>query len=206
MRIGEVRTGFRIPVVAAARALASAACLAIGCATSPLDPGLDGSAASDAGSTKSDAGTGGPGGGKPTVPCPAVGKAVVLEQLHKAMVGDWAGTATSPWTLPYEVAVTFRSNDSYSAHSTSAGAPTAFYYGTDANVGGKNYLLDNVLINGDGEAQIDIGWDFSAPTRGSLSRIRACTTSDGTSELSFEFYADWIGRAGPIVYTLAKAH
>jgi hypothetical protein len=67
-----------------------------------------------------------------------------LAALQTGILGTWAGCVTTPWTLPYWVVITFRSDGTYSG-TASVGpdgyAGPAFYWGTDADSALKEYEL-----------------------------------------------------------------
>lgn len=135
--------------------------------------------------------------------CPEPGQPIPLEPLRKAVVGTWRGTATSRFEAPYAVEITFRANNNYSARALGTSTP-AFYYGDDVDSPRKTYLLTNIRANGDGDGDIEIGWDNGASTtRGALERVRACRDG-GIDRLSFEFWNTWTGRVGPFQYVLAR--
>ncbi len=149
--------------------------------------------------------TDGPRGNGPPdyTPCSEPPSVPPLAALRAAMVGSWRGMTSTPWTAPYTTEVTFSADGHYRAHTVGGSGP-AFYYGTDDDSPQKTYLLDNLLANGDGSGEIEILFFAGTPTnRGLLEHVRACHNRGG-DRLDFEFWAAWVGRAGPVTFRLAR--
>jgi hypothetical protein len=113
------------------------------------------------------------------------------------MVGTWVGCATTPWTSPYWVTVSFQSDGTYSARADEnrdALVSSAFYYGSDADSPLKVYEVDDLQADLEGVGQIDVVFDVGTVTRDELRNIRLMG-----DQLAFEyFHFDH----GPITYEL----
>lgn len=136
----------------------------------------------------------------PLCPDGSVDAGSPLADLRGGMLGRWVGVASSPWTEPYRVEITFSPTGRYSARCLDAGC-TAFYYGIDADDPKKTYDVYDVKASGEGFARIEIGFGAGATQRGALERILLL---DGGRRLTFEFFPAWLGHIGPVVYDLRR--
>ena len=123
---------------------------------------------------------------------------VSFEKIRAAFVGGWVGIATTPWTDPYHVTITFMHDGHYSAVSKNPSIP-AFYYGTDEDSEHKTYSIENLNSNGEAIGEIKIYFGPNSVTTGELRKI---TLSSDYNRLSFEFWH--FGQYGPIKYELRR--
>jgi hypothetical protein len=134
----------------------------------------------------------------------------LLSAVQAKIVGHWQGLATTPWTTPYEVDVTFEADGHYSARCTDpalAECCRAFYYGTDDDSPLKQWRIDATL-SGKLFGQIDIVFDYPSEAgveyglpswQGELSRIERDFYGDG---LRFQFATS--DGYGPVRYDLRR--
>jgi hypothetical protein len=117
-----------------------------------------------------------------------------LARLEYAMVGDWRGSATSPWGA-WSVAIRFSADGTYDARTTDDGnlgyAVTPFYYDQDPEHD-RRELVD-VDSNGDGSGNLYLEW-LTSP-----DDLQAIHLDDTLSHLHFEYFHFGYG---PIVYEL----
>jgi hypothetical protein len=117
-----------------------------------------------------------------------------LAWIKAGMIGDWAGTITTPWTGSYQVEITFRADGTYSARSLDPNN-TAFYYGSDDDDPNKRYDVFDVWANGHGRGWIDLTFGPSSFVRDELDMIRL---SASQNLLRFDVWHVANGRYGPI--------
>jgi hypothetical protein len=114
--------------------------------------------------------------------------------------------ATTPWTTPYRVEVSFRDDGTYSAHCTEL-APECcqvFYYGSDLDSPLKRYRVGDATLSGNVFGEIDIAFIYgdeeSLPAwQGELSHIEVDAYGNG---LRFEFARS--DGYGPLTYDLRR--
>jgi hypothetical protein len=116
--------------------------------------------------------------------------------VQRRMVGQWKGTATSPWIPPYPVTVQFFSNGQYSARCTN-GASVAFYYGSDADDPSKTFQITSIDATG-ANGNIVIFF-FAGDTN--LDSLTGINLTSDNKNLKFEF---WHGRYGPVNFDLVR--
>jgi hypothetical protein len=124
--------------------------------------------------------------------------------LSELIVGRWAGEVTVPagWAKIVDFSVEFRADGTYSASATGW---SAFYYGSNVDEPGKTYTVHGSYPDGQpGFGTLRVTWGNPVPdpvTVGSLMDVRF---SDGGDRLHFEFWREWAGRYGPVVYDLTR--
>lgn len=123
---------------------------------------------------------------------------VSLQGVTDAIVGDWVGSASSPWDQPHEVSFSFHSDGTYSASSLVSGY-TALGYGSDDESPYKAYSINNVLDNGQSEGEITVWLEGSNTSVGAIRKLEI--SKDGKF-LKFEFWHR--NEFGPIKYVLMK--
>lgn len=142
---------------------------------------------------------------QPEVPAGGEPARALLQGVQEVMTGSWRGLASTPWTSPYVVDISFSADGHYSARCAELGACClAFYYGSDADTPIKQWRVDDATLSGNvfGEIDIAFGYDgqFGLPAwQGQLSHIERDASGDG---LRFEF-ATSAGR-GPLRYDLRR--
>ncbi len=121
-----------------------------------------------------------------------------LQGVTDAIVGDWVGSASSPWDQPREVSFSFHSDGTYSASSLVSDY-RALGYGSDDDSPYKAYSINNVLDNGQSEGEITVWFEGSNTNVGALRKLEV--SKDGKF-LKFEFWHR--NEFGPIKYVLMK--
>lgn len=115
-------------------------------------------------------------------------------RLQYAMVGDWRGSASSPWG-DWSVAIRFAADGTYDAHTTDDGnlgyAVTPFYYDQDPEH--DRWELVDLHANGEGSGNLYLEW---LPSPDQLDAVRFDPT---LTHLHFEY--SHFGY-GPVVYEL----
>jgi hypothetical protein len=125
-----------------------------------------------------------------------------FERIRKGMVGQWAGTETTPFTAPYRVFVTFTGDGHYAASCAQMTClDPVFYYGSDANDPSKTYMLIDLHADGTGTGHIVI---FFGPGDIQTGDLDAVTLSADGNHLQFQFWETWNGRIGPFVFDLRR--
>jgi hypothetical protein len=120
-----------------------------------------------------------------------------LMRVKNGMIGEWTGTATNPWTSPYQVLFTFDSYSHYSARSSGV-STSALYYGTDADSPLKHYSVDDMQSNGNARGTIDIFFDPNT-VQDKLDNI---ALSADLNRLKFSFMH--FDQYGPLQYDLVR--
>jgi hypothetical protein len=142
---------------------------------------------------------------EPVVPAGGELARSLVDGVRSVMAGSWRGVASTPWTSPYVVDITFSSDGHYSARCAELGdCCLAFYYGTDADAPIKQWRVDDATLSGDVFGEIDIafgyGQEFGLPSwQGELSHIERDASGDG---LRFEFATS--SGYGPLRYDLRR--
>jgi hypothetical protein len=123
------------------------------------------------------------------------------------MPGRWEGLATTPWTTPYRVELSFAADGHYSAGCTelSRDCCQAFYYGSDDDTPIKRYRVEDATLSGNVFGEIDIAFayadEYGLPAwQGELSNIQRDASGNG---LRFSFARS--DGYGPIEYDLRRA-
>jgi hypothetical protein len=122
----------------------------------------------------------------------------VWARLQYGFAATWSGTATAPsgWTTPsWQVWARFGADGTYSAHSLDPSVP-ALYYGSDDDVPGKTYTLDDIQASGMGVGTIQVYFFENDWNTGDLKHI---ALSEDLSGMTFEFWKDGYG---PVVFDL----
>jgi hypothetical protein len=128
-----------------------------------------------------------------------------LDRIRKGMVGTWIGVHSDPWVSPFKVTIVFGANGVYTGHCAQGVCPApVFYYGVDDDSPAKTYQLQSLNL-GDRSASgiINIVFDAAGTdvTQGSIEEVDLST--DG-SRLTFQFWATWNGRYGPVRFDLTR--
>jgi hypothetical protein len=121
-----------------------------------------------------------------------------LMRVQSGMIGDWSGTATVPWTSPYQVRFTFDSFTHYSAWASSASF-SALYFGPDGDAPDKHYSVDDIEEDGEAVGTIDINLGSGNSVR---NRLEAIVLSADLNHL--RFYYLYCGQYGPLQYDLHR--
>ena len=119
-------------------------------------------------------------------------------RLQYGFAATWRGTAHAPaaWVPEsWDVWARFDADGGYSAHSLGTNAP-ALYYGSDDDVAGTTYMLDDLQASGLGWVTIQVYFFQHDWNTVDLKHI---ALSDDLSTLTFEFWKDGYG---PVVYDL----
>jgi hypothetical protein len=124
-----------------------------------------------------------------TTPPPA-GDAFAL--VKYGMVATWRGTATTPWTAPYEVELTFAADGTYDARTTDGSGQLPFYYDKDPEH--DRYELTDLQANGKAAGNLYLEW---LATPDAIKQIALDATQ---THLTFEYYHF---DKGPVAYALA---
>lgn len=133
----------------------------------------------------------------------------LLQAVRTSMVGSWHGIASTPWTTPYEVELSFGADGSYSSRCSllsESGCCVAFYYGTDDDTPLKQWRIEDASLSGNVFGEIDIAFDYfeegyGLPAwQGKLTKIERDASGDG---LRFEFQTD--SGYGPVKYELRRS-
>jgi hypothetical protein len=132
--------------------------------------------------------------------------AELLAAVQTRLPGRWGGIATTPWTTPYRVELTFRNDGTYSGHCTefSSDCCTAFYYGSDLESPLKRYRVADATLSGNVFGEIDIAFiygdeEYLPAWQGELSHIEVDASGHA---LRFEFARS--DGYGPISYDLRR--
>ena len=143
---------------------------------------------------------------EPWSPVSGLGPAELLAAVQASLPGRWEGLATTPWTTPYRVELTFREDGTYSAHCTefSNDCCTAFYYGSDLDSSLKRYRVGDATLSGNVFGELDIAFIYGdeehlAGWQGELSHIEIDASGNG---LRFEFARS--DGYGPLAYDLRR--
>lgn len=143
------------------------------------------------------------------VPFAASDPEQALAAVRATMAGRWHGIATTPWTTPYEVDLSFGADGSYSSRCSilsESGCCVAFYYGTDADTPLKQWRVEDATLSGNVFGEIDIAFDYfedgyGLPAwQGKLTEIERDASGNG---LRFEFRTDT--GYGPVRYELRRS-
>ena len=115
------------------------------------------------------------------------------------MVGTWMGQETNPWTVAFQVRITFGSDGHYSGHCAQTSCPASvFYYGLDDDSPLKTYQLIDLHANGTGTGRIVSYFGPNDVTNDLLDEVSVSTDAQ---HLNFEF---WHGQYGPLVFNLMR--
>jgi hypothetical protein len=136
----------------------------------------------------------------------------LLRGVRAAIVGTWHGIATTPWTTPYEVDLTFTAGGEYSGRcSYFRECCRAFYYGTDDQTPLAQWRIQDATPGGEVFGELDVAFDYrnadgttdyGLPAwQGKLSDVRRDASGD---RLRFDF-ATSTGY-GPISYDLQRVN
>lgn len=142
----------------------------------------------------------------PWVPVATSDAAELLAGIQAAMPGRWEGLATSPWTTPYRVELSFTADGHYSGRCTevSSDCCLAFYYGSDDDTPIKRYRVEDATLSGNVFGEIDIAFayddEYGLPAwQGELSHIQRDASGNG---LRFSFATS--DGYGPVEYDLRR--
>lgn len=124
-----------------------------------------------------------------------------IDGYAEAIVGTWIGYATTPWTPPYSVEISFNSDGTYSSRSLGNGryGGPALYYGLDEDSPKKTYDLNRAFTSGKVGGLITIVHSFTNTDLGDLVNLSLNSTLD---VLEFEFLHR--GQYGPLKYKLTR--
>ena len=143
---------------------------------------------------------------EPWIPVATSDPAELLAGVQAAMPGRWEGLATSPWTTPYRVQISFTADGHYSGRCTELASDCclAFYYGSDDDTPIKRYRVEDATLSGDVFGEIDIafayGDEYGLPGwQGELSSIQRDASGNG---LRFSFARS--DGYGPVEYDLRR--
>jgi hypothetical protein len=141
------------------------------------------------------------------VPVATRDAAELLAGVQAAIPGRWEGLATTPWTTPYRVELTFTADGHYSGRcaEVSGDCCVAFYYGSDDDTPIKRYRVDDATLSGNVFGEIDIAFasddGYGLPVwQGELSNIQRDASGNG---LRFSFSTST--GYGPIEYDLRRS-
>ncbi|RYE78159.1 MAG: hypothetical protein EOO74_05745 [Myxococcales bacterium] len=130
--------------------------------------------------------------------CQGVDEFALLLWYKAAVVGQWQGTASTPWTPDYPVTFRFDADGHYTSSSSSA-EWSALYYDMNGDSPLKMYELEDILANKSAVGTIQL---VSYPGDGGFQAdIKKVHLSAGLTELSFEV---WNDKYGPMRYQLER--
>jgi hypothetical protein len=124
-----------------------------------------------------------------------------LKVFQEKLPGHYVGTVTTPWLPPYEIAMVFRADGSYSAYATDTADTTglpALYYGMDADAPGKTWSLEDVTAAGNAVGKINLVFDTGTEVEDDIKSMRF---DPAFTELQFSVYH--LG-AGPLKVSLRR--
>jgi hypothetical protein len=114
-----------------------------------------------------------------------------LLTFKEKLPGHYVGTVTTPWIPPYEIAMVFRADGSYSAHAMDTSGSSALYYGMDADDSGKTWSLEDVTAAGNAVGKITIVFDVGTTIK---DDIESMTFDPDFKKLRFSvFHLDLYG-------------
>jgi hypothetical protein len=133
--------------------------------------------------------------------------AELLAGVQAAMPGSWQGIATTPWTTPCRVEISFTADGHYSGRCAELPSDCCqvFYYGSDDDTPIKRYRVGDATLSGDVFGEIDIAFayddEYGLPAwQGELSNLQRDASGNG---LRFRFARS--DGYGPIEYDLRRA-
>jgi hypothetical protein len=106
---------------------------------------------------------------------------------------------TTPWIPPYEIAMVFRADGSYSAYTTDTSGSPALYYGMDADDPGKIWSLEDVTASGNAVGKITVVFDVGTTAEDDIESMRFDPDFNG---LRFSMYH--FGQYGPLKVELRR--
>jgi hypothetical protein len=95
-----------------------------------------------------------------------------LKDYQERLPGCYVGTVTTPWIPPYEIAMIFRADGSYSAYTTDTSNTPALYYGMDADAPHKTWVLEDVTAAGNAVGKINIVFDVGTEVEDEIESMR----------------------------------
>jgi hypothetical protein len=138
-------------------------------------------------------------------PEPLGSPSTATARVVEGMLGDWFGVATTPWTPPYAVTMSFSEDQTYSAEClwSSNECCLAFYYGTDDASDLKRYVIEGVTLDGGGYGSIDIVFGepenyYESGRQGVLENVELDAT---LARMRFDFMYD---AYGPLSFDLQR--
>ena len=99
-------------------------------------------------------------------------RAAQLKTFNEKLPGHYVGTVTTPWIPPYEIAMIFRADGSYSAYTTDSSDTPAFYNGMDADDPGKIWSLEDVRADGNAIGKIIVVFDMGSTVADEIESMR----------------------------------
>lgn len=127
-----------------------------------------------------------------------------LKTYQEKLPGYYVGTVTTPWIPPYEIAMVFRADGTYSAYTTdtsatdTSGSP-ALYYGMDEDAPGKTWSLEDVTAAGNAVGKINVVFDGGTEVEDHIESMRF---DADFAELRFSVYH--LGSYGPLKVALHR--
>lgn len=122
-----------------------------------------------------------------------------LRTYIEKLPGHYVGTVTTPWIPPYEIAMIFRADGSYSAYTTDTSAYPALYYGTDEDDPGKSWVLQDVTAAGNAVGKINVVFGTGNSVE---DEIESMSFDADFRELRFSMYH--LGGYGPVKVALHR--
>lgn len=95
-----------------------------------------------------------------------------LKTFKEKVPGHYVGTVTTPWIPPYEIAMIFRADGSYTAYTTDTSGSPALYNGMDADDSGKVWSLEDVTADGNAVGKITIVFDGGTTVADEIESMR----------------------------------
>ena len=132
-------------------------------------------------------------------PCECTDPEIV--RLRRAIIGNWAGTRTSPWDGTHGVRLTFQDDGTWRAQCDDD--CFVFYYGGYEVDPENGYTLSNVNDDGLATGRLRVSWGAEDSTQ--WGDLRVLTISDDETELRFEWWRTWGGEYGPLEFELGRA-
>lgn len=123
----------------------------------------------------------------------------LLSTYQEKLPGHYVGTVTTPWIPPYEIAMVFRADGSYSAYTTDTSAASALYYGMDEDDPGKTWSLDDVTAAGNAVGKITVVFDVGTTVEDGIESLRFDPDFNG---LRFSLYH--LKQYGPVKVELRR--
>lgn len=122
-----------------------------------------------------------------------------LRTYQEKLPGHYVGTVTTPWIPPYEIAMVFRADGTYSAYTTDTSSSPALYNGMDADDPGKTWSLEDVTASGNAVGKIIVVFDVGTTAEDDIESMRFDPDFNG---LRFSIYH--FGEYGPIRVALRR--
>ena len=124
-----------------------------------------------------------------------------LDWFRTQIVGEWAGTRTTPWDQELSVTLEFREDGTWTGACVGDDECPVFYYGSAREASQNTYRFTSVNDDRVAFGRIRLTWNPTDFTEGDLRDVRF---ESNETVLLFDFWATWSGEYGPVSFELER--